>query len=343
MSKVRSQLQAIEVTQCPACGCVGRTLIGSVDDTLVAELKRMTPVSHLALGSWENRLFRCDECGLGYLSPRFSTASLQRLYDLWYRFGYPSMQRAVSAVSTREARFQRTHLRYLERVAPGKGRLLDIGTGTGEFVSAAERSGWDAEGIDWSEEAVATANRAGRPRVSRATLRDVSAAAGSYDAVTLFDYLEHTETPAQDMAEAAALLAQGGVMAVRVPNSRSLQSRLLGLRWNGVMSLHLSYFDLSSMTRLMAANGITPVLVKCGNDRSLWELLGGKASWIVSKFRQASTAAAGANTGAEVPVRTTRLRYGQFLIGTLHEVIEHFGGWLGQGSQLYVVGRKRHV
>lgn len=341
MSEVQSRLKAIEITQCPACGHGGKTLIGSVDDTLVAELDRMIPADHPALGTWENRLFRCDDCGLGYLSPRFSTASLQRLYELWYHFGYPLNQRAVSAVSTREARFHRTHLRHLERVASQKGRLLDIGTGTGEFVSAAERSGWSAQGIDWSEEAVAAANRAGRTHVTRATLRDISAAAGSFDAVTLFDYLEHTETPAQDMAEAVALLAPGGLIAVRVPNSRSLQSRLLGLRWNGVMSLHLSYFDLPSMTRLMAVNGLTPVLVDCGNDRSLWDLLAGKASWIVSKFTPAP--AAGVSTGANVPARAAGRRYGQFLIGTVHELIEHFGGWLGQGSQLYVVGRKHDV
>ena len=50
-------------------------------------------------------------------------------------------------MSARVRTFART-LRHIERLAGGRGRLLDVGTAAGAFLKAATDAGWDATGIE---------------------------------------------------------------------------------------------------------------------------------------------------------------------------------------------------
>jgi SAM-dependent methyltransferase len=335
-----SALALAGVSSCPACGSDRARALGAVRDTLVEELNRALPLTEARLPPLENGLEQCRACSLAYLSPRLATGSLERLYELWYRFGYGETPSAQDGDAKRASEFKTHHLAFLERTVGRPGRLLDVGAGTGLFVQVAREHGWDAHGIDWTEAAVQGATAAGREGVTRGTLRAGAFAQGAFETITMFDYLEHTQTPREDIRAAAAILPSGGHLAVRVPNFGSFQRRVAGLAWPGIFCLHLSYFNRRSLRRLLDESGFEIEFVHSGNHQSLGDLVGGKLRWIAARLRRRPPASSGQfpETGQ---LAAARPRVFAYLWGSVLEALDHAAGWFGKGQILFMIGRKR--
>jgi len=113
---------------------------------------------------------------------------------------------------------QRQYLK--DRPAPGR-RLLDVGCGTGAFLAAARRAGYDVTGIDFSQEFIRLArSRFHLDSVRACSLEDFAqqTPAGSFDVVTFFEVLEHQDNPTAFMDSVKRLLRPGGFLALSVPN-----------------------------------------------------------------------------------------------------------------------------
>lgn len=97
--------------------------------------------------------------------------------------------------------------------------LLDIGCADGRFVYAAARRGIEARGIDHSERLIESGNRRyGGMRLSRMSVEELANAHDRYDAVTLFEVIEHVEQPRRLLEEARSVLTENGVLVVSTPN-----------------------------------------------------------------------------------------------------------------------------
>ena len=154
------------------------------------------------------RVVRCRSCGLGYLNPRPTRSEIGRYYPRDY-FG------------DRESNWER-HQRQAAYVPGTGGRLLDIGTASGEFLSVMRDRGWDVVGIEPSDEAK---NPHGL-RINRAPFPEgCDLPAESFDVVTAWAAFEHLHDPGAAFAASARLLRTGGVLILQVPNLRSIQSR----------------------------------------------------------------------------------------------------------------------
>ena len=332
------------VPNCPACGCNEQVSVGKVKDSLFDELNRVLPPQFQRLPDHINVMVRCPKCDLAYLSPRLNNNFLKHIYGHWYRYGYGGTQSASDNDTARAKEFHTRHLAILKRVGGNGGKLLDVGTGTGIFVQAANSGSWDAVGIDWSEQAVEQAQRLGRQHVQICTLRDFDSPDNNFDAITMFDYLEHSQSPDDDLARASRLLKPGGLLAIRVPNYNCLQRTLTGMKWVGIFCLHLSYFNRPSLSRLLRQHGIEPVFVHAGNHQSLSMLVGKKLSWLRHRLLVSRNTPDVSSTSTFNLQPTSGLdrhpRLAAYLLGTLLELVDQAGGWFGYGQILFVVGRK---
>ena len=208
-------------------------------------------------------LVRCEECGLIYQNPR---PSLQQVGH-YYPDDYGSYNSAQQGLRTRRGlmrlvvqRGQAKRCRLLDRsvpAVPGRPRrLLDVGCASGLFLEAMQQYGWSVEGVELNETAARTTSaRLGVP-VFAGPLEQAHYSDASFDAVTLWDVLEHLHDPLASLRELRRLLHPGGALFVRVPNADSYVARIWGRYWVGYdLPRHMTVFTPRTLLRALARTG----------------------------------------------------------------------------------------
>lgn len=97
------------------------------------------------------------------------------------------------------------------------GTLMDVGTGCGLFLLAAQRRGWNAKGIDPSVRSVQVARDNLGLEVSAGTLQDYRENS-EFDVITFINVLDHSALPWLEINCARRLLRAGGLIYLRFPN-----------------------------------------------------------------------------------------------------------------------------
>jgi len=139
-----------------------------------------------------------------------------------------------------------------------RGRLLDLGGGTGEFAGIAVDAGWDAYSFDTSPEAT----KAARERLGD---RALTAAGSGFDLVTLWCVIAHLLEPGQLLESVRTMLRPGGTVWLTTPNFafQRRYARLLALAGRPLMfgsgDDHLWHFTADSLRRLVEARGFSDV------------------------------------------------------------------------------------
>lgn len=134
------------------------------------------------------------------------------------------------------------------------GALLDIGGGTGHFIRAAARTGWAATGIDPAASPFTEA----RARMIRGNLVDMG---GSFDAVTMFDVVEHVENFPELLAAAYERLNPGGVILVETGNYQSIDRIRGGAVWWDYQLDHRWYLAPSVLDKALQEAGFRDIRV----------------------------------------------------------------------------------
>lgn len=102
-----------------------------------------------------------------------------------------------------------------------KGRVLDVGCGSGAFLRLAKAFGYQVGGIDVSETAIRTVKeKFGINNVYEMSVEELVTKAAwknSYDIICLFDVLEHLENPVEALAGLKNVLKTGGYIVCTVP------------------------------------------------------------------------------------------------------------------------------
>ncbi len=148
----------------------------------------------------------------------------------------------------RKANYQ---LDLLERhVEPG--RVFDVGAAAGFFMKAAGERGWECTGNDLSTRAIEWAKDRWGIEIFYGFLEDFAFRPESYDAVVLWNTLEHVEDPRETMDCCPRMLRPGGVALIEVPAKLCLAE--LNRNYE---SLHLTEFNPNSLNALLVDTGFS--------------------------------------------------------------------------------------
>lgn len=166
------------------------------------------------------RYVSCNKCSMVYLNPALKQEALERYYS-----GLNTGQGQIVASESAFYRELYTQgLADVETMVP-KGRILDIGCSTGFFLDIAKERGWETYGVELGvEEARACAAKG--HKTSTTSLEKASWDT-KFDAVTMWDVLEHIPDGKSCLEIISRILKPGGVIFFQIPNSGSLATKVL--------------------------------------------------------------------------------------------------------------------
>ena len=134
-----------------------------------------------------------------------------------------------------------------------KGKLLDIGAGTGDFLVVAKNDGWQTTGIEPSAKAKTIAlNKAVSFADNLSDLED-----HSFDVITMWHVLEHVPNLDEYLSELQRLLKPTGTILIAVPNFKSFDANYYGRFWAAYdVPRHIWHFSKTTIDKLFAEKGM---------------------------------------------------------------------------------------
>ncbi|RKS55398.1 methyltransferase family protein [Gillisia mitskevichiae] len=138
-------------------------------------------------------------------------------------------------------------LNWIETHSQKKGKLLDIGAGTGEFLLTAKNKGWKVKGIEPDENARELAQKKGLKLVSDSS----NFKAEKFDVITMWHVFEHVYDLKNQIIELEQLLKKGGLLIIAVPNFKSYDALYYKEHWAAFdVPRHLWHFSRKSFEKL---------------------------------------------------------------------------------------------
>lgn len=193
-------------------------------------------------------------------------------YDLLITFPKPSLEKLpsyyesedyISHTDGKRSLFERVYhvikgialknkLKLINTQA-AKGRLLDIGAGTGDFLVTAQKDGWQTTGIEPSAKAKTIAQSKGVTFVEALSDLDNQ----SFDVITMWHVLEHVPNLHEYISELKRLIKPNGTIVIAVPNFKSFDAEYYGKYWAAFdVPRHIWHFSKTTIEKLFAEKGM---------------------------------------------------------------------------------------
>jgi SAM-dependent methyltransferase len=231
---------------CPVCGSRDTVKLGPPRFRTPARVAGVpVRIEDLGLRHW-----RCRGCTYWFQYPPIPA---QRLIDCYQAAAAGNW---VSQPSHEHIRSFARKRRLLERYAPPGRRVLDLGCFDGGFLRYLS-PGWDVSGVEPSRAAADVARRHG-VRILGPTIESVGPEYdATFDAIVVFDVMEHLTDPVRVLREVRRLLAPGGVVLIETGDANAPHWRLAGRDyWYSGIVEHVGFFNKRSIARAGLAAGM---------------------------------------------------------------------------------------
>lgn len=140
-------------------------------------------------------------------------------------------------------------LKWIEDEKKVGGKLLDIGAGTGDFLTEAKKRGWKVSGAEPNSMAREMALKKGII-LEEHTRGFID---GEFDVITLWHVLEHVPDLEMQINELSRLLKKDGLLVIAVPNFKSHDAQIYKEHWAAYdVPRHLYHFSRSSIRNIFS-------------------------------------------------------------------------------------------
>ena len=141
----------------------------------------------------------------------------------------------------------RDKVKLINSYQPLKGKILDIGAGTGDFLLEAKNQNWDILGIEPNDKAKGIA--VGKGIKFGDTIEKLES--NSFDVITMWHVLEHVPDVEHQVAELKRLLKPSGTIIIAVPNFKSYDANHYKEFWAAYdVPRHLWHFSKTAIEKL---------------------------------------------------------------------------------------------
>ncbi|MEK8178987.1 class I SAM-dependent methyltransferase [Flavobacterium buctense] len=189
-------------------------------------------------------------------------------YDILITFPKPSLEKLpsyyesddyISHTDGKRSLFERAYhfikgialknkLKLINAQSP-KGKILDIGAGTGDFLVVAKNDGWQTTGVEPSEKAKGIALNKGVTFAESLSALE----SNSFDVITMWHVLEHVPNLDEYLTELKRLIKPSGTIVIAVPNFKSFDANFYGRHWAAYdVPRHIWHFSKTAIEKLFA-------------------------------------------------------------------------------------------
>lgn len=229
-------MEKLIINACPVCGST--------------HLKRVMTCTDFYASGEQFELCSCEDCGFTFTQGVPVEAEIGKYYETPDYISHTDTRKgAMNTIY----HYVRSYMlgrkaRLVAREAHRKrGRLLDIGTGTGYFADTMARRGWKVEAVEKSPQARAFAKEHFDLDVKpESALQEF--APGSFDVITLWHVMEHLEHLNETWEMLRELLTEKGMLIVAVPNCSSYDAGRYGEYWAARHPMPFDAFYVSMLS-----------------------------------------------------------------------------------------------
>ena len=201
----------------------------------------------------EFAIVQCLSCGLIRTTPRPDPSSIG--------FYYPDDYGAYEGSKIKKIKPWKKKLHSILNLNSNtipdlkSGHMLEVGCASGSYMNKMRESGWEVEGIEFSEYAAENARSLGFP-VFTGTIESAPDPEHLYDMIVGWMVLEHLHDPIRSLEKMNKWLKPGGFLIFSVPNIETLEFKFFKNAWYALqLPCHLYHFT---------PNSIDEMLSKCG-------------------------------------------------------------------------------
>lgn len=110
-----------------------------------------------------------------------------------------------------------------------QGKILEIGSSTGELLDIFSKNGWDAWGVEPSHSSRLAKSK--KLKILNTTFEKAKLEESFFDVVVINHTLEHVDNPLLVLEKSYKVLKKGGIIYIDVPNFASLSAKIAGKNW----------------------------------------------------------------------------------------------------------------
>ena len=203
------------------------------------------------------KILQCKACGLGATEQR----GKQRQYAAYHR---------DQVYIKEKEQFRNIFEKRVKIISEFKktGKVLEIGSSTGIFLSLLKQQDWEVQGIEPSKPAASAAQKRKIPTIV-ATFENADISHNSFDLIIFNHVLEHMENPLEVLQKANAVLKKDGLIFIDAPNFASLTARIWGAHWAYILPKeHRWHFTPQALSLLLEKVGFK--MLYCETHSGVW-------------------------------------------------------------------------
>lgn len=136
-----------------------------------------------------------------------------------YRESYKGVRTPKARNVARSVRLAEHRFRQLGQRLPAGARILDVGSGSGEWLAVLQKAGHQVSGVEPDPCYGEFARQQYGVAVETTGILDLVRPAHSLDVITLFHVLEHLPDPLAALEKFRGWLGPGGLLIIEVPNT----------------------------------------------------------------------------------------------------------------------------
>ena len=152
----------------------------------------------------------------------------------------------------------RMYAKILEKIAPEKGQILDVGAAAGFILQGFVERGWRGSGLEPNAEMAKTGREKFGFSISQGSLETLETDE-KFDLISMIQVAAHFYNPRTAFQKASELLNENGFLLIETWNRESFSARIFGKNWHE--------YSPPSVLQWFSENGLTEFLKDFGFEK----------------------------------------------------------------------------